>query len=82
MSYTGYPYIIGLAKQYAKSTDTGFPPDQVFDFYDNFTGTTLKDHLRDGGGSGGSYTISDGVLTIHSGTGTSTRPGTVAIPGE
>ncbi|MDD3024610.1 MAG: hypothetical protein PHE26_12000 [Syntrophomonadaceae bacterium] len=76
-SYTGHDgnvyYRMGLAKQYAKNTAQGFPPEQVFDFYDDFSSSTLGSHLRQQGGTGGTYSISNGILDINSGIGTQNR---------
>jgi hypothetical protein len=62
---------IGMATMSAVNTVQGFPPDQVFGFYEGFASTPLPSHAytRQESGSGGSLTISGNVGTMVSGAG-------------
>lgn len=65
----GTSYRACLSRQYAMSTATGYPKEQVFDCYIDFSlGATAQVALH--GGTGGSMSVSGGVLKILSGTGT------------
>jgi len=66
----GGGYKAGLAKQYAKSTASGYPADQVLGFYDDFSEPTLKSHLRIST-AGSKIDLSEGSLTVNSGAGAS-----------
>ncbi len=59
----------GMATMSALSTASGYPPDQVFALYEDFSSSTLPSHVRGTQifGSGGSASVSGGIATIQSG---------------
>jgi len=59
----------GMATMSAVSTASGYPPDQVFALYEDFSSSTLPSHVRGTQvyGSGGSASVSGGIATIRSG---------------
>jgi hypothetical protein len=61
-------YKAGMASMSALNSASGYPPDQVFGFYDNFTGTDYS-HMtfQQDWGSGGNATVSSDILTLNSG---------------
>ncbi len=61
-----------VATMNAVSTAKGFDPFQVFDYYDDFSGTSV-DYNKWGhpaqSGEGGSFSVANNVLTLNSGVG-------------
>jgi len=72
LPYTGYTtkYVPCMATMSAKSMATGFPPQQVFDFYDDFSADNTSWWAKATDSTGGSKSVSGGSVTISSGTGT------------
>lgn len=79
LSYLGNPgspstTYWGVASMPALSTPRGFDPLSVFEYYDDFDGTTLDTtrwaHPVQSGEGAGSATVSGGILQLTSGTGT------------
>lgn len=63
-------YQPGLASMSAQNAVTGYPADQVFTFYDDFTGSALLDHVNNLLSTGGSTAVSSGIATLTSGVNT------------
>jgi len=70
--YTGWneskeQFNFGMAKQYAKNTLKGYPPEQVYDLYDDFSKDYLQSQWRFRGGTSKEYTINNEKINLTSG---------------